>query len=296
MVMHQRNFDVIVSAHEAAAAPLLLCRRIGLLRTPIVVLSVALLSSENLRPRRRRVLGFLLQAASAVTVYSASQQKPLSQTYNLPLSRVRLLAFGVDCQFFSPATNPSPPGSPLLISVGTNQGKDYRTLLAALPPDLDVTIVTDAANREIVARFRNSRVRTTGDVPIQDLRELYRRATVVVVPLLDGLMSSGQTVLLENFAMASAVVVSKAASVDDYIEPGVNCLAPEPVDTAEMNQAIERLLANEGLRAELGRQARDDAVHLFSANKTAAALVAILEEVSSLSERKGVSDAAYPSS
>lgn len=88
------------------------------------------------------------------------------------------------------------------VAVGTNDGKDYPSLVEALPPGVHCLIVTDEANATEARRVAEPGALVSFDaaVPISLLRHLYRAASVQVIPLRDVRFSSGQTVLLENFA------------------------------------------------------------------------------------------------
>ena len=235
LLREQRRLDVVVATHEAAALPALLLRRVGLLRRPVVVLTVAALEATSRPGRAGRVQRLALAAADAVTVFASVQVAPLAQRLGLPPGRVRAVPLGVDTAYFVPRPEPRDGG---VLSVGTNAGKDYPTLVRALEAGTACTIVTDPWNREralaALAALGDARpdLDFRADVPIEALRDLYARAEVVVLPLRESEVSSGQTVLLENLATGTPVVVSDVSGIADYVDASVVRLVPAGDDAA----------------------------------------------------------------
>jgi glycosyltransferase involved in cell wall biosynthesis len=91
----------------------------------------------------------------------------------------------------------------------------------------------------------------TGYVP--DTRALYSGPnTVVLAPLFSG---SGQRVkLLEAFSMACPVVTTRIGAMGFAIQDGVHAFLAETPD--EFETALQRLIANPGLRRQTGQNAR----------------------------------------
>ena len=191
LAARQHRFDVIVCDTEASSLPVLLLRRLGILRRPVVVLSVAVLAppyvGDDFGARARRAL---IRSADMVTAYSRSQVPMLHSSVGLAQQRVRYIGFGVDVNFFQPQTRTRERD---VIAVGTNAGKDYPTLVRALPNGATCLIVTDQQNiDEISAAGQPSTVVTDHDVPIAELRTRYAASGYTVIPLRDVSYSSGK--------------------------------------------------------------------------------------------------------
>jgi glycosyltransferase involved in cell wall biosynthesis len=181
-----------------------------------------------------------------VCAYASHQVPQLVATFRLDPARVRFLPLGVDPDFFPPIATAD--GAPYVLSVGTNEGKDFPTLLDALPPDAECLIVTDEQNEAAARRHglpAGVTVRT--HVPITELRDLYRRARHVVIPLRESDASSGQTVLLENLVSGRPVIVSRVSGVADYLaETGAVPVAPgDPAALRELLATPPRMPAAE---------------------------------------------------
>jgi glycosyltransferase involved in cell wall biosynthesis len=80
----------------------------------------------------------------------------------------------------------------------------------------------------------------------------------VVVPMEAGLLhSGGQQGFVNGMALGKAVVVSDPGGASSYIEHGVTGLLVPPANPSALREAIEQLLANPGLREEIGQRARE---------------------------------------
>ncbi len=238
VLIGQRRLSCIVSTTEASALPVLLMRRLGLIRRPVVVLSVAVLADHYRSGVTGAVRRFLLRRADMVTAYASEQVPMLQRQIGLSEQQTRFLPFGVDVEFFRPSEQ-SPQWD--VVAVGTNDGKDFPTLVQALPENWRCFIVTDAPN---AAQIRSTPSQATvvvdHDVPILDLRDHYAAARRHVIPLRPVPYSSGQTVLLENLSMGRPVIVSDVGMIRDYVTPEVARLVP-PGDVGAMRSALEEV-------------------------------------------------------
>ena len=146
------------------------------------------------------------------------------------------MPFGVDTEFFTPPTD-DPPVEWDIAAVGTNEGKDFPTLVSALSPHERCLIVTDQRNAGQVRRTETQGAITLEhDIPILQLRALYLAARRIVVPLKHVDFSSGQTVLLETLALGRPVVVTDVLPVRDYVSPEVATLVPPGDVTSRCEQ------------------------------------------------------------
>ena len=272
----QRRIDAVIATHEAAALPLLALRRLGLLRAKVVVINVSLLRPRNLTGRRHRLLCKLLPAADHVVCYGSGQVPAVCQAFGIDRAACHFVPLGVDAEFGG--TRFGRPGKPNLLAVGTNEGKDYPTLVAALPDGVPLRIVADAEN---VAQARaaappGADIAYEQAVPIRDLQRLYAAATAVAIPLREGSISSGQTVLLECMALGRPVVVSDVAAVRDYVQDGRTALLVPPGDVEALRRALRRVLDDAELAARLGEAAAGEVRAWFTAAHSATAILCLL--------------------
>ena len=100
-----------------------------------------------------------------------------------------------------------------------------------------------------------------GFVPPRELGRYYERAAVVACP---SRREGYGIVAREAMAYGRPVVATAVGGLTDAVEDGVTGLLVPPRDAARLRAAIERLLADPGLRRRRGQAARDMASHEFS--------------------------------
>ena len=89
-----------------------------------------------------------------------------------------------------------------------------------------------------------------------ELRKLYAKCALVVVPILPSDTDNGITVILEAMAMGKTVICSKTEGQVDVIEDGVTGFYVEPQQPLALAALIERLLAQPATLKQVGEQAR----------------------------------------
>ena len=151
--------------------------------------------------------------------------------------------------------------APFILAVGTVEPrKNHRRLIEAferLAPDFPDLLLVIAGGRgwmaePILAAAANSpardRIRMLGFTDEQDLRALYRAATVFAYP---SLYEGFGLPVLE--AMAAGVPVVTSASSSTAEVAGSAALLVDPVDTAQLESSLRRLLDSPALRENLVR-------------------------------------------
>ena len=113
-----------------------------------------------------------------------------------------------------------------------------------------------------------------GFVPPRELGPYYERAAVVACP---SRREGYGVVAREAMAYGRPVVACAVGGLVDAVEDGVTGLLVPPRDPAALRAALERLLADPGLRNRLGEAARERALERFSWPAATRATVAAYE-------------------
>ena len=277
---HQATTDCIVATAEASALPVLLLKRLRLLKTPLVMINIALLHPKQGSGLRKWLWKMCLPAAEAIISYTSAQSDWLAAEFGLQRSRLFFVPFGVDTTFFEAEEHEAAAENSFCASVGTNDGKDFVTLLKAFPDEHRLVIVTDDYNIKIIQEHLNShsQVEIRHDVPIHELRTLYRQSSVQIIPLLDTKFSSGQTVMLENMALGRAVIVTKTASTCDYIEDGITAIMVAPGDPDALRRVLVEILEDPPRRQQIGAKAAEKVRASFSSEVFSRNLMALVQQ------------------
>ncbi len=192
------------------------------------------------------------------------------ERHGLRTEAASVFHFGVDASFWTPpgGAEPSDGGNFHVVSVGSDPNRDYDTLVTVdlrcpihIVTALPVTVPGDRAN---VTVTRGNFFRS----PLNDvaMRDLYRRAGVVAIPVHDVFQPSGQSVALQAMACGRPVVVSrnKGLWAPDLLIDEDNCLLVPPGDPAALTAAIRRLMNDATLARRLGARARETVERHFT--------------------------------
>lgn len=293
-LFQQSRHDVIFAVNEASALPVLVLKRLGLLRTPIIVFCTGLMHARNRSGKRKTMWRWLLPAAEAVVSQTSMELESTWREFGLRQDRQFLIHMLVDTQFFRP--NAAQEKGDFCLAAGTNEGRDYVTLLRAFPKDQRLLVVTDAGNAAIIARHveADARVEVRQAVPMLELKALYEQARLVINPLAEIAYCSGHTTLLENMALGHPVIISAVSGMRDYIEDGVTAVAVRPGDVDDLRDKIARCLEAPEQFAAVGLRAATW-VERFSTQAFAGHLVRLAEQLVASSPRSVPRPAAQPS-
>lgn len=235
-------------SEKAALAPALLDRR----RPHLAV-------AHNLTTARRRELQrrtHWLERLHRIVVLCRTQEAYLRGEVGLSAERVRFLYDKVDHRFYSPSDAP-PEG--YVLSVGQTR-RDYATLFEAIR-DLRVRTVVVASSPWTGEDSRLSEIPAEvvvrSGLAYRELRDLYDRASVVVVPLEPDLdFAAGVNGVLEAMAMSRPLVVTATPGIADYVEDAVTARLVPAGDAGALQEAIRELLRHRQAAEQLGANAR----------------------------------------
>jgi glycosyltransferase involved in cell wall biosynthesis len=116
-----------------------------------------------------------------------------------------------------------------------------------------------AVQRLISRRGLEDRVIYTGDVA--DIKAAIAALDVTVLPTT--LPEPFGGVVIESMAMGKPVIGTRVGGTVEQIEDGTTGILVEPEDPEGLARAMETLLRDAGLRAEMGAQARTRFLSLF---------------------------------
>jgi glycosyltransferase involved in cell wall biosynthesis len=177
---------------------------------------------------------------------------------------VRVIPSGIDVPpEVAPADEP-----PHILYVGRlSEEKGIRDLVAA-STGLPLVVVGDGPLRDLVPS-------PVGFIPHDDLGPYYERAAVVCVP---SRREGYGVVAREAMAFGRAVVTTGVGGLADAIDDDVTGLVVPPGDIEALRDALERLLADPGLRGRLGAAAREKACASYAWSAATVATIAVYED------------------
>jgi len=201
------------------------------------------------------------------------------ETYGLDDDRTSLFRFGIDTDFWTPAPDGEDGMDANVFSAGSDPARDYATLLHA-NIDAPIRILSRLRLPQPVPDHVEQLSGSFHGIAITDLvlRDIYRRARVVVVPLTDVLQPSGYSVTLQAMACGKPVVISDIGGLWDReaFVSGTNCALVPPGRPAELGDAVGDLLRDPALRTRMGRAARETAKRVFPLSRMDESICALV--------------------
>jgi glycosyltransferase involved in cell wall biosynthesis len=265
---------VMVAAARAAGAPCIV--RAGYLPSNIAAWTHGPASPQARRLAREERRAFAAADLAVVTTREMAGQ--LARNYGVDPGRVRVVPNYVDTELFRPDPAAEPePGR--VVSVGRlHPEKNLAALVeaaAGLPVVLEL-IGSGPQARELagLARRLGVELELPGPVPHAKLPARLARAQVFAFP------STGEhhpKSLLEAMSAGKAVVACRVPGVRELVDHGRTGWLTG-TGPAELRQGLEAVLGQAGLRAGLGRRAREFCLERFALARVVDQELAVLAE------------------
>jgi glycosyltransferase involved in cell wall biosynthesis len=209
------------------------------------------------------LLRFALKRIDLTLCRTNAHAQMLREVFGASPEKVVFSPETTDDLFFSNTTTPSScepvdlPSTPYIVSAGLEM-RDYPTLIAAVR-DLPINVIIGAGSPWSKFRFdANSTPELPDNVRVSSftaaqMRELYRSAAFVVVPIKPTLRACGMNVVLEAWAMERAVIAARTVGLTDYIRQNETGIFVEPGNVEDLRAKILYLLQQPDEVARLGQ-------------------------------------------
>lgn len=199
-------------------------------------------------------------ALDAAVVVGRNQIPVLSE--RLSRERVFFVPLGVDTQFFAPSQIGHGEDHPFTCVTVGNWLRDFDLLAEVIRKIhrsgvwIRFVVVSFPENLALLRDCEGVDLQT--GLSDESLREVYRSADVLLLPLMD---STANVTLLEGLACGLPVVVSDVGGVRNYVDESCALFAP-PKDSEAMASALLSLTHDRGLRVRMGQCSREKALNL----------------------------------
>jgi len=215
--------------------------------------------THTLFPKKKTAFFTFGRVASQIDrllVYSTSEERHAIDQLHIPESKVERIYYQADQEFFRPDGRAQEPN---LICAAGQLLRDYDTLVSAiqdLPVRLQIAAGSPWIEQPLVPRGPLPSNVTWGKLGRFELRDLYARSALAVVPILQNHYQTGIATILEMMSMGKCVIATKTHGQTDTIVDGVTGVYVPPGDPAALRRTIERLLAQPEEAERIGRAAR----------------------------------------
>lgn len=217
----------------------------------------------------------LVRAHLAVSVF-AGTHTPLHANHVFPIYS------GVDTLKYQPSAEPQKPYALFVGRPWPHKGIDY--LIRAVSDDIELVIVGQPAKRrafgldkiqyyaDLLHMAQGRKVRFIANASDDEVIELYRRATVTVLPsVYDDMYGSHTDVpelfglaLVESMACGTPVICTNVGGMPEIVEDGETGFIVPPNNPQALRHALMTLLADPERAARMGMAARDHVLQHFT--------------------------------
>jgi glycosyltransferase involved in cell wall biosynthesis len=253
--------DVVLSTVDTVGIPLMLLKRFGRVRPPLVYVAIGLPERlARLRSERvRRLYASALGTCAAVVAYSEKEADDIRRWVEQygGSARVEFVPFGVDPRAF--AAGGGATAGDGVVSVGADPHRDFDLLLrvASRMPDVAFRIVTTADHARALPPAP-ANVSLEQDLSFEEMRQRLAGARLVALPVRENSYSGATTVLLQAMALEKPVVVTRTSAIaSGYgLVDGENVRLVEPGDEQGFERALAGVLRDDLHARALGVSAR----------------------------------------
>jgi len=251
--LQRERYDALFTTGEDIGLPLA-----ALLKTSRARCSHTMIA-HTLFPAKKQAFfkpGGVASRIDRMLVYSTSEERHAIDTLGVPAAKVERIYYHADQQFFRPDMRPLEPD---LVCAAGQLLRDYDCLIRAVR-DLPLRVQIAAGSPWIDSKLEPTAPLpqnvTWGKLNRYELRALYARAAIAVVPIKPNKYQTGIATILEMMAMGKCVVATKTEGQTDTIVDGVTGVYVPPSDPAALRSAIEGLLADPARARAIGQAAR----------------------------------------
>jgi glycosyltransferase involved in cell wall biosynthesis len=244
------GYDAVVGTATEVSFGLALWKELGLFKKPLVGILCGAVNFPIGSDLRKAITARLMRRMHAV-LFADSEEAEIRRRFKPEAHGIESGWFGVDESFWIlPSTDRNRSG---ILAVGNDGRRDYATLVEAarLLPDIPFTVVTrlptpDELPTNVRWRRGDWKENSLSD---EQLRELYRTAACVVVPLKESIQPSGQSVAMQAMMCGAPVVITKTVGWwgSDVIRDGKEVALVSPDNAEELAAAIQGSMSTSGV-------------------------------------------------
>ncbi len=226
----------------------------------------------------REVERKLFSRADHVVVTTETMAEQLAKEIEGVAAKTTVIPNYVDTDLFRPLEPREPTFDVLFIGRLARQ-KNLEALLTALEPlKVTATIIGDGPLHGLVESAVSSwggRLKWVKRVPHEKLPEIMAQSRILAQP---SLWEGHPKTIVEAMAAGMAIVGGDSPGVRQVIDHGVTGLL-SGVETENIREEVSRLLQQDALQRELGRNARNKAIESFSLDSIVEREFALLRRI-----------------
>lgn len=252
--LERHDFDAVLTTGEDIGIPLA-----ALLKSSSSRIAHTMIA-HTLAPQKKRWFFEYLKVhdrIDQILAYSTSEESLILGPLGIEAEKVHRIYYHADEEFFRPDDTPIEPRT---ICAAGQLLRDYDCLVEAVR-DLPVKVQIAAGSPWIESKLEPTKELpphvTWGKLGRFDLRALYARSELAVVPIFENDYQTGIATILEMMAMGKCVIASRTRGQTDTIVDGKTGIYVPPSDPGALRAAIQRMLDQPDEARAIGARARE---------------------------------------
>jgi len=216
ILMKSKKIYLVNESVGFSSLPMLIC--IKLLTKNKINLFVMGLYSKNLNYNFfQGIHNFFIKLLILMTdnvLFLGEGEMKKAEIFHIKSNKLKNVGFGIDTNFWKNSDIVSKQNRDYILFVGNDQNRDTQLLLdiALIKPDLNFLFLTNLKFSEkklpdniklIRGNWKNSSIND------HELKEIYKKALITIIPLRDTFQPSGQSVCLQSMCVGTPVLISK---------------------------------------------------------------------------------------
>ena len=243
--------DIVVSTIDTAGLPILLFKKVGIIKKPLIYISVdfAYRLENNKNNRLFSWYKNLLKFADVIICYSEGEQSILKK-YN----KTFVLTPGIDWEFFAKGIELPNKANVDVLAFGRDHDRDYETFVTALSKDINGVIVCSPENLKNIEVPKN--IKVFFNIEPKQLRQLINSAKVVVIPIKKVQRASGQLSFLESISSKKPTIVTNVPAIKETygLNNKIDCLFYEAQVASDLRSKILYLLSEPRIAQRIAKK------------------------------------------
>lgn len=209
----------------------------------------------------------ILNRLDFIIFYGDADRTNSIKTFNIDTKKTFTIKFGVDTDFWKPLNNFSFESN-YIFSIGQDPGRDFQTLLK-VNTNKKIHIHTSLIKPKNDERFKitnGSYHKYKESLTDIEVRNLYQKSFVVIVPLKNVYQPSGYSVTLQALSCGKPVILTltKGLWAPKLFKNNENCILVNPYKKEDIENAINFLEKNKDIYEKICTNARSTALKYFS--------------------------------
>ena len=204
-----------------------------------------------------RFMRYIVQSkyVNALICFSKKECEDYAKLFDVPKEKFQFCTLGIDKINIE---EKQLPNEKTIISCGRSN-RDYDFLYQALKEtDYKVHILSDECKLE---SYKNIEVHN--NIMGQEFLEMLDKSYIMVIPLKDKNISSGQLVILQSMQLGKPVICIGSNTMTDYIQNGINGFIIQK-DRKMLLETIEKLYEDEELYNKVSKKEKEIFEEKFS--------------------------------